>query len=87
MKIEVLENEDEKLKIKLDTNLTLVNLLNDVLWRQKVSVAAYKVEHPYLSKPVLLVKSKNPKKSVLDAADQILEDLAAFRKQFNAAIK
>lgn len=87
MKIEVLENEDEKLKIEIDTNLTLVNLLNEKIWEQKVEVSAYKQEHPYLSKPVILVKSKNPKKAVVDAADAVIEEIKEFRKQFSAAVK
>lgn len=87
MKIEVLENEDEKLKIKLDTNLTLVNLLNDALWKEKVSLSAYKMEHPYLAKPILLVKSKNPKKSIINAAEQVIEDVKEFRKHFSTAMK
>ena len=87
MKINVIENEDEKLKFEMDTNLTLVNLLNENIWKQKVDAAAYKKEHPYLSKPVILVRSKNPKKAVLDATEQIIEDVKEFMKHFSAAMK
>jgi DNA-directed RNA polymerase subunit L len=87
MKINVIENDDEKMKFEVETNLTLINLLNENIWKQKVDAAAYKKEHPYLSKPVILVRSKNPKKAVLDAADQIIEDVKDFRKQFQAATK
>jgi DNA-directed RNA polymerase subunit L len=87
MKIEVLENVDNKLKIEVHTNLTLVNLLNDNIWKQKVDAAAYKMDHPYLSKPVILVRAKNPKKAVLDAAEQIIEDVKEFRKHFQNAMK
>ncbi len=87
MKINVLENEDEKLKVEIDTNLTLVNLLNDNIWQQKVDASAYKKDHPYLSKPVLLVRAKNPKKAILDATDQIIADIKEFRKHFQAAMK
>jgi DNA-directed RNA polymerase subunit L len=87
MKIEVLENEDEKLKILVHTNLTLVNLLNEKIWKQRVYVSAYKKEHPYLSQPILLVRGKNPKKAVMDAADEIIEDIKELRKHFSAALK
>ncbi|MBI3190809.1 hypothetical protein HYZ41_03835 [archaeon] len=69
------------------SNLTLINLLNENIWNQKVDASAYKKEHPFLSKPTILVRAKNPKKAVLDATDQIMEDLKTFRKQFQAAIK
>ena len=87
MKIEVLENEDEKLKVEVHTNLTLINLLNDKIWKQKIDASAYKVEHPLLSKPVIMVRGKNPKKAVLDATEQIIDDVKEFRKHFQAAVK
>ena len=86
MKIEVLEDEKDKLKIRVN-DLTLVNALNENIWKQKVDYAAYKVEHPYLFQPELLVKSKNPKKSVLEAAEQIVSDAKEMRKQFGKALK
>ena len=87
MKIDVIENEDNKLKIDVHTNLTFVNLLNECIWQQKVDVSAYKTDHPYLSNPTILVKAKNPKKAVLDATTQIIEDVKEFKKQFQAAVK
>lgn len=84
MKIEILEENDGKLKMKID-DLTLVNLLNDNIWKQKsVEMAAYNVEHPYLAQPVLVVKSKNPKKTLLDAAEKILEDVKELKKKVDA---
>ena len=84
MKIDVLENEDSKLKIRIHDNLTLVNLLNENLRQQKIDVAAYKKEHIYLSQPELLVRSKDPKKHLLDAAGQIIEDVETLRKKLKA---
>ncbi len=86
MQIEIIENEKEKIKIEVP-DVTLVNLLNENVWKEKIDFAAYNIEHPYLSKPVLVVKSKNPKKSVVDAAERIIEDARTLRKQFNAALK
>lgn len=88
MKIEVLENEKEKVKMEIHDNLTLVNLLNENIWKQKgTDISTYAMEHPYLSKPVLLVKSRNPKKTILDAAEQIIADANELKKQFKAAAK
>ncbi len=87
MKLEVIENEDGKLKIKVP-DLTLVNLVNENIWQQKgIDVAAFAMEHTYLTEPVLLVKAKNPKKAVLDAVGQIKDDAKELKKQFHAQMK
>ncbi|MBI4018831.1 MAG: hypothetical protein HY364_01090 [Candidatus Aenigmarchaeota archaeon] len=82
MKVTVLEEEKEKLKIELD-DLTFANLLNENLWKQKVDFAACNLSHPYLANPVITVKAKNPKKAVLDAAEQALTDAKELRKQLS----
>lgn len=87
MKIEVLEDDKEKLKLEIHDNTTLVNVINENLWQQKVDVAAVKVDHPYLSKPVLLVKAKNPKKALLDATNQVIEDVKELRKKLQNELK
>ncbi|HIG97223.1 MAG TPA: hypothetical protein HA230_02655 [Candidatus Aenigmarchaeota archaeon] len=88
MKIEVLENEKETLKIEVHDNTTLINVINENLWQQKgIDMAAFKVDHPYLSKPILIVKSKNPKKALLDATEQVIDDVKDLRKKFQAEIK
>jgi DNA-directed RNA polymerase subunit L len=87
MKIQILEKGKDRLKLEIHDNLTLVNLLNENLWKQKIKYAAYSVDHPYLSKPVLTVSSTNPKKSLLDAADQIIEDVEELRKKVQHALK
>lgn len=87
MNIEVIENKDDNLKIKID-DLTLVNLLNETIWRKatkSLDYSAYSIEHPYLSKPVLIVKSKDPKKTVIDAAERIAEDVAKLKKELEKA--
>ncbi|MEK6888446.1 MAG: RpoL/Rpb11 RNA polymerase subunit family protein [Candidatus Aenigmatarchaeota archaeon] len=88
MKIEVLENEKETLKIEVHDNTTLLSVINENLWQQKgIDMAAFKVDHPYLSKPILIVKSKNPKKALLDATEQVIDDVKDLRKKFQAEIK
>ena len=88
MKIEVLENEKETLKIEVHDNTTLINVINENLWKKKgIDMAAFKVDHPYLSKPILIVKSKNPKKALLDATEQVIDDVKDLRKKFQAEIK
>ena len=87
MRIEVLEDEKETLKLEIHDNTTLVSLINENLWQQKVNVAAFKVDHPYLAKPILLVKSKNPKKALLDATAQVVDDVKDLRKKLQAELK
>lgn len=87
MKIEVVEEEDEKLKVMVHTNLTLINLLNDKIWKQRVDASAYRMEGLYPSLPLLMVKGKNPRKSIIDAAEEISEEIKDFRKHFAAAMK
>ena len=81
MNVEVVEKSDEKLKVRVN-DLTLVNLLNENIWKQRrLDYAAYNVEHPYLAQPVITVKSKDPKKSLVEAADQIIEDVKELKKK------
>ena len=86
MKIEVIENEKDKLKISVHKELTLVNLLNENIWKAD-GVSAYKLDHPYLGEPILLVRGSNPKKQLLDASLQIVADAKDLRKQAQVALK
>ncbi len=87
MELRILEENDDMLKVEID-DVTLVNLLNEKVWKQRgIEFSAYKIEHPYLAKPVITVKSKNPKKALIEAADKIIEDVDALRKKLGAALK
>ena len=86
MKIDVLEKKKDKLKINLN-DLTFVNLINEILWKGRIGYSAYSVDHPYLSKPVLVVNSKDPKKSLIDSAETVIADTKDLRKKFQHAMK
>jgi DNA-directed RNA polymerase subunit L len=86
MRVTILEKDKDKVKLELD-DLTLVNLLNENLWKGKIDYSAYSVDHPYLSKPVLVVSSKEPKKSLVNAAEQIIADAQALKKKFQREAK
>jgi DNA-directed RNA polymerase subunit L len=81
MKIEVLEETDDKLKLRFHDNTTVVNLVNENLWQQKVDLAAVTLDHPYLSKPVLTIRSKKARKALLDATEKIIDDVKDLRKK------
>lgn len=82
MKINVIENEKDRLKVELHDNMTFANLLNDFIWNQKGVVYSSAVaDHPYLSHPVLAVKGSGPRKLVLDAAQEIIADVKELKSQ------
>mgnify|MGYP001577442634 CR=1 FL=1 len=78
--MKILEQKDNKLKIEV-SDLTFVNLLNETMWKQTIDYAAHYRDHIYLAKPVLVVSSKNPKKTMLDAAETIIENVKELRKK------
>jgi DNA-directed RNA polymerase subunit L len=78
--MEVKKIDENFIRIEID-DLTLANLLNENLWKMKVDFASYSREHPYLSKPQITVKGKNPKKLLLDAAEQIISDCKELQEQ------
>ena len=86
MEVKVLEKDKEKIRLEVN-DLTFVNLLHERLWKKKIDYSAYKKDHPYLSKPELLVKSSDTKKSLIDAADQIIEEAEEAKKKFAKALK
>ena len=86
MKLNVIEQSKEKLKLEVP-NITFVNLLNDKIWGAGADYTAYNIDHPYLSKPVLVVKSKNPKRTLLSAAENIIADIKELRKLLQHAVK
>ena len=87
MNIKVIEEKDDMLKIEID-DTTLINLLNENVWKQQgVKSSTYKIAHPYLAQPVITVRSKNPKKTLIDAADQIVDDVTTLKKKFQTALK
>ncbi len=66
---------------------TLPNLLRRALWDDPtVSLAAYEKSHPYIGSPRLIVKSSNPKKSLMDAIKRTNEQITQFESEFTKAI-
>ncbi len=80
MKIDVLENEKDRLVIEIHDDTTLVNLLHENVWNDK-GFSTYTKKHPYLSNPVLTIKGSNPKKTLLNAAEQAVSDVKEMKKQ------
>jgi DNA-directed RNA polymerase subunit L len=88
MELRVLEKRPEMLRMEVvGESHTLLNLLTEYAWEAKASQASYIIRHPYLSQPELIVKSKNPKKTVSDAAQIIIDRAKEFRHGFERALK
>ena len=92
MKIKVLKQTDNELKIELEgsghgvCNLLQKRLLED----KKVDQAGYDVPHPLASNPIIYVRMKGktkPEDALLEAADSALEANTAFGKALKAALK
>lgn len=86
MEIKVLEETEDKVKLEVDS-MTFANLLNEALWQQKIEWAAWAQSHPYLAKPVISVKAKDPKRALIAAAEQIQSDMESLKKAFAKASK
>ena len=86
MELNVLENSSGKLKVEVrgETH-TLLNLITEYAWLTKATQASYIIRHPYLSEPELIVRSQNPKKTLADAAEMVIEKTDDFQKSFKRA--
>jgi len=88
MELRVLQKKPDKLRIEVEGEThTLLNLLTEYAWEAKASQASYIVQHPYLSQPELIIKSKNPKKTASNAAQILIDRSLDFRTAFGRAIK
>jgi len=85
MEIQVLEDENTKLKFKIiGESHTLANLLKKELFNDKsVEFAGYNIEHPLIKEAIFTVVTtkKSAKKAVHDALERIKESLDEFEAQ------
>ena len=85
MKLRVLEEEKNKLKIEvIGETHTLCNVIRNELWGNKsIDVAGYHIEHPMVSSPVLFVKTEkeDPKKALINAASSLKKKISELSKQ------
>ena len=83
MELNVLENKPGKLKIEvIGETHTLLNLVTEYAWLAKAKQASYTIKHPYLSNPELTVFSANPKRTLTDASQLIINQTKECEKLF-----
>lgn len=88
MELKVLESRPDKLKVEVGGEThTLLNILTEYAWDTGASQSSYIIEHPYLSQPELIIRSKNPKKTLTDAAQLVIDHSKDFKVSFERAVK
>ena len=86
MNVKVLENEKDSLKLEFeDETETLTELLATQVWTEGGEAAAIR-EHPFIEKPKLLTKGKNPAKLLVKSATALQEQCDEFMEEFKRAI-
>lgn len=83
MKLEFLKDEKDEVKVKLvGEDKALGSLVVQKLVENKeVEFAGCTDEHPLLSNPIITIKGKNAKKSLVDAVDEVKKELKELEKQ------
>jgi DNA-directed RNA polymerase subunit L len=72
-KMKIIKNTKKEFEIEITgESHSLCNTLRKTLMEDEdVEAAAYVIEHPIIGEPKLYVKGKNPKKSLLTAAETV----------------
>lgn len=83
MKIKKLRSKEDLLELEIEgEEHALPNLLREEAYEAGAKHAAYKIEHPTTSNPILKVIADDPKKVLLDAAANITKLAKEFQRKF-----
>ena len=88
MELAAIEKGKEKMRVEVrgETH-TMLNLIRENSWKAGAKQASYIIQHPYISQPEIIVRSKNPSKTLKDAAQIVVDDAKAFSVAFKRAMK
>ena len=88
MELTVTQKGKEKLRVEVrgETH-TMLNLIRENAWKAGAKQAAYIIQHPYISQPEIIIRSKNPQKTLKDAAQMVIDDSKEFMVAFKRAMK
>lgn len=85
MEYTVLKDEKDELQVELsEADHGFLNMIKEAIWRESgVEIASFRLEHPEVSKPVFILKTKGKeaKKVWNSALDSISSDLEKFEKE------
>ncbi len=88
MELSVVEKGKDKMKIEVQgEDHTLLNVLRENAWKAGAGQASYMIEHPYMAKPKIMIKAKDPKKVLSSAAQAMSDDSKTFLTAFKRACK
>lgn len=89
MEINIVSEEKNKIEFEvIGEDHTLCNALRKKLWEDRdLEVAAYRIEHPQISDPKMIVEMKkgSPKKALSNAVDGLKEDIKSLKTSFKNA--
>ena len=88
MELSAIEKKKDKLRVEVrgETH-TILNLIRENAWKAGARQASYIIQHPYISQPEIIVRSRNPAKTLKDAAQMIADDSKEFSQAFKRAMK
>ena len=88
MKLEIESQETGKIELLVEgEDHTLLSIIKENAWKKGADQASYIIKHPYLSEPKLIIRAKNPKKILTDAAQLAMDDSKEFGIVFSREIK
>ena len=85
MEVKILEETKNRIKVEIkDENHTLLNALRNELWNNRhTKVAGYRLEHPLVSSPVLILEADDkPRNVLLDSINKLKKKNSEFRDLF-----
>ena len=88
MELSAIEKGKEKLRVVVrgETH-TMLNLIRENTWKAGAKQSSYIIQHPYISQPEIIVRARNPAKTLRDAAQMVADDSKAFSVAFKRAMK
>lgn len=91
MELKKIEDNDKRLIIEFGSEtVAFANMIKDNLWEDPaVKEAATIMEHPYLSKPKILVETSrgSPQTALEKSAEKLVEETKEFHDKFKDALK
>lgn len=88
MELTAIEKAKEKMRVEVrGENHTMLNLIRENSWKSGAKQASYIIQHPYISQPEIIIRSKNPAKTLQNAAQRVIDDSREFSTAFKRAMK
>ena len=86
MKLNVIEDEKDKIVIGIPGDETFTHMIARQAWKEKGEGAAIR-EHPFMVDPKIMVKGTNPKKILEKSAKSLERECDEFKEELRKALK